>query len=93
MTRFANFCSKLESYGMRVLSTPQEFESDKAIQYECSERHVSRIGVPSFINKTSPKNVAKLKSLCAECNGFLTKKEEVETVLANLGFHLINIRK
>lgn len=78
---------------MRVLSSIEGFDREKAIRYECQEGHLSELSIGSFINKTSPKNVDKLRSLCADCNGYLCKKQEVDEIMGRLGFVLISLKK
>ena len=75
MSRYKNFCDKLQSFHLKMLATDTEFKENNKVHFQCQEGHESVITAASFINKTAPKNIGKVKSLCTECNTMLLKAE------------------
>jgi hypothetical protein len=55
--------------------------------------HVSKLSDASFNNKTNPKNLEKLKSLCADCNYLLEKEDEARSILEPLHFKFLKVEK
>lgn len=93
MSRYKNFCEKLESFQLKMLATESEFKENNQVHYCCPMGHESSISAASFINKTAPKNITKVKSLCTECNTMLFKTEEAREATEKLGFEFLRVER
>jgi hypothetical protein len=93
MSRYKNFCEKLESFQLKMLATESEFKENNQVHYCCPVGHESSISAASFINKTAPKNITKVKSLCTECNTMLFKTEEAREATDKLGFEFLRVER
>ena len=91
MSRYKNFCEKLTSWKMNVTTSLQEFEKINQISFRCPSGHESSIAATSLNNKISPKNFAKLKSICADCNTILVKEAEAMELTHKLGFKFLSM--
>ena len=83
MSRYHNFCEKLRGFKMDVITSEKELKERNEIGFRCPMGHESVMAVGSFINKTSPKNFIKLRSICNECT----------EVTEKLGFVKLRIEK
>ena len=93
MSRYKNFCDKLQSFHLQMLATDTEFKENNKVRFQCQEGHESVITAASFINKTAPKNIVKVKSLCTECNTMLLKAEEAKEITEKLGFEFLRLER
>ena len=93
MSRYHNFCEKLRGFKMDVITSEKELKERNEIGFRCPMGHESVMAVGSFINKTSPKNFIKLRSICNECNTLSFKEDEVTEVTEKLGFVKLRIEK
>jgi len=91
MSRYKNFCEKLKNWKMNVTTSLQEFETTNQISFRCPSGHESSIAATSLNNKISPKNFAKLKSICADCNTILIKEAEAMELTQKLGFKFLSM--
>lgn len=91
--RFSNFKKKLEQHCMTMLTKEEEFLKEKIVCFQCPKGHISKLSDTSFNNKTNPKHLQKLKSLCADCNYILEKEEEARVILEQLNFKLLHVEK
>ena len=76
---------------MNVTTSLQEFETTNQISFRCPSGHESSIAATSLNNKIAPKNFAKLKSICADCNMILVKEEEAMELTQKLGFKFLSM--
>jgi len=76
-----------------MLATDTEFKENNKVRFQCQEGHESVITAASFINKTAPKNIGKVKSLCTECNTMLLKAEEAKEITEKLGFEFLRLER
>jgi len=78
---------------MTVTVAEDVFKETNQIRFKCPAGHESTMAAASFINKTSPKNVSKLKSICADCNTILIVTEEARDITEKLGFEFLSIER
>lgn len=83
MKQFNNFNKFLTDSGFKVTCTPEEFEKDKIIVFECEKNHINRIKNTSFINKKS-KYKSDLEKLCATCLNYDPEGERFQTMYTEI---------
>jgi len=76
-----------------MLATDAEFKENNQVRFRCEAGHQSTISAASFINKTAPKNIGKVKSLCTECNTMILKAEEAKEITEKLGFEFLRLER
>ena len=87
--RFRNFCNILSRHVCTVQTTEEEFHESRKIKFVCPQGHVSELDEYSFVNKTSPKKMATLKSICGKCNTHLTVLDKVSRKATTLGMTIL----
>lgn len=91
--RYKNFCKKLETFQMKVLTTEPQFLSERKMSYQCPKDHVSTLDEFSFNNKSNPKSVSRLHSFCADCQYIFEKEKEALEILEKINFTLLRVEK
>lgn len=91
MTRYKNMCAIITGNSFDVLSSEKEFDVSGNISFQCPEGHVSVMSGASFINKSSPKKMSTLLSLCGKCNTHLNCLDKAHDIAEGLGFKIIKL--
>jgi len=93
MSTYNNIQTKLNELHMSLITSINDFNQLKIIQYKCDKEHISELTLNSYKNKITPSNIKKIKSFCAICNNNLIKKEECIEICTKLNFKLVSFDK
>lgn len=89
--KYKNFCEIIRAHGCSVIMTEEEFKEDGVVKYDCKHGHMSTMTSASFANKSSPKKLNNCRSLCGECNEYLSILDKVTQKANILNFQILEL--
>lgn len=90
MCLYNNIVAKLSVFNLELLVSKEQFLTDKRVVYKCAEGHTNDLALASFNNKTSPRLMDSLFSLCQTCQNLHVHEKEIRARLEELNFTLIS---
>lgn len=90
MSLYNNIVTKLESFNLTLMVSKESLLSEKRVIYKCKDGHVNDLALASFNNKTSPRLMESLFSLCQTCQNLYIHEKEIRARLEELNFTLLS---